>query len=52
MGMKIVIFIILLDIIGVMFCNFLLGGLVKFYLVREIDVFGGEMGRNIDKIFI
>lgn len=52
MGFKILMIIINLDMVVFMFCNLFIGGLVKGYVVCEIDVFGGEMGWNIDKIFI
>lgn len=48
-GNKIVFIILYLDIILMMFCNFLIGGLGKSNFVIEIDVFGGEMGRYIDE---
>lgn len=35
-----------------MLCNLFVGGFVKGIVVCEIDVFGGEMGRNIDKMYI
>lgn len=52
MGVKMLMLIINLDMVVFMFCNFFVGGFVKGIVVCEIDVFGGEMGRNIDKIYI
>ena len=46
MGMKTAIFTISLDNIGVTSYNSSLGGPAKLHLAREIDAFGGEMGRN------
>ncbi len=40
---------IFLDSIGAMSCNPAIGGLAKGHLVKEVDVFGGEMARNIDE---
>lgn len=52
MGCKIFLVIINLEMLVFMFCNFFIGGFVKGIVVREIDVLGGEMGKNIDKIYI
>lgn len=41
-----------LDMVVFMLCNLLVGGLVKGIVVCEIDVLGGEMGCNIDKIYV
>ncbi len=40
---------IAIDSIGAMSCNPAIGGLAKGHLVKEVDVFGGEMARNIDE---
>lgn len=37
------------DSIGAMSCNPAVGGLAKGHLVKEVDIFGGEMARNIDE---
>lgn len=52
MGNKIFLIMISLEMVVFMLCNLLFGGLVKGVVVCEIDVFGGEMGYNIDKIYI
>lgn len=52
MGVKILMLMINLDMVVFMLCNFFVGGLVKGVVVCEIDVFGGEMGCNMDKMYI
>lgn len=49
MGVCIVFVIYMFEIIGVMFCNFVIGGLGKGYFVCEIDVFDGLMGCVVDQ---
>ena len=51
-GCKTVMFTISLDQIANMPCNPSIGGTAKGHLVREIDAFGGEMGKAADKCFI
>lgn len=41
-----------MDSIALMPCGRAIGGLGKGHLVREIDVLGGEMAKNIDRNFI
>ncbi len=49
LGVKTLMLTIFLDSIGAMSCNPAIGGLAKGHLVKEVDVFGGEMARNIDE---
>ena len=51
-GHKTLLFSITLENIANMPCNPNIGGTSKGHLVREIDSLGGEMGKNIDKVFI
>lgn len=41
-----------LMMIGVMLCNFVIGGLGKGYLVCEVDVFDGLIGCVLDVVVI
>ena len=52
LGLETILFTISVDSIAMMPCNPNIGGSSKGHLVREIDAFGGEMGKNIDKTFI
>jgi len=52
LGKKTAIFTITLDNVGVLSCNPSIGGPAKGHLVKEIDVLGGEMAKNIDKTFL
>ncbi len=52
LGLKTVVFTVSVDAIAMMPCNPNIGGTSKGHLVREIDALGGEMGKNIDKVFI
>ena len=52
LGMKTLVFTVSVDSIAMMPCNPNVGGSSKGHLVREVDAFGGEMGKNIDKTFI
>ncbi len=49
LGMSTLLLTIALDSIGAMSCNPAVGGLAKGHLVKEVDIFGGEMARNIDE---
>ncbi len=49
LGVNTLMLTIALDSIGAMSCNPAIGGLAKGHLVKEVDVFGGEMARNIDE---
>lgn len=48
MGCRTMLLTINLDAIALMSCNPSIGGLAKGQLVKEIDVLGGEMAKNID----
>lgn len=52
LGKKTLLITINLDMVAHMPCNPSLGGPAKGIVVREIDVLGGEMARNIDKTYI
>lgn len=52
LGAKTCVFTINMDSIANMPCNPNIGGTSKGHLVKEIDALGGEMGKNIDKVFI
>ncbi len=52
LGMNTVMFSISLDAIGNLPCNPSIGGTAKGHLVRELDAFGGEMGKAADASFI
>ncbi|WP_025270750.1 tRNA uridine-5-carboxymethylaminomethyl(34) synthesis enzyme MnmG [Hippea sp. KM1] len=49
LGLNTLLLTIALDSIGAMSCNPAIGGLAKGHLVKEVDIFGGEMARNIDE---
>ena len=52
LGLETIVFTVSVDSIALMPCNPNVGGSSKGHLVRELDAFGGEMGKNIDKTFI
>lgn len=52
LGLKTAIFTLNVDSIALLPCNPSLGGPGKGHLIREIDVLGGQMAKNIDKTFI
>lgn len=52
LGLKTVVFTLSIESIALMPCNPNIGGTSKGHLVRELDAFGGEMAKNIDKTFI
>ncbi len=49
LGLSTLLLTISLDSIGQMSCNPAIGGLAKGHLVKEVDILGGEMARNIDQ---
>lgn len=51
-GVCILLLIYNVEIIGVMSCNLVIGGIGKGYLVKEIDVFGGVMVYVVDCVGI
>lgn len=52
LGCETIVFTVSIDSIALMPCNPNVGGSSKGHLVREIDALGGQMGKNIDKIYI
>lgn len=52
LGLDTVIFTVSVDSIALMPCNPNIGGSSKGHLVRDVDALGGEMGKNIDAVFI
>src|SRR5713226_5965512 len=52
MGRKTLLLTMNLDSVALMPCNPSMGGPAKGHLIKEIDAFGGEVGRNTDRTFI
>lgn len=52
LGLDTVLFTVSVDSIALMPCNPNIGGSSKGHLVRDLDALGGEMGKNIDAVFI
>lgn len=52
LGCKTAVFTINMDAVGNCPCNPSIGGTAKGHLVREIDAFGGEMGKTADECFL
>lgn len=52
MGVNMVFVFLCVDDLGMMFCNFVIGGLGKGYFVCEVDVFDGVMGWLVDVVGI
>ena len=52
LGCKTLLVTISLEMVAFMPCNPSIGGPAKGVVVREIDVLGGQMGKNIDQTYI
>lgn len=48
MGVRVYLIIMFIDMIGLVSCNLVIGGLGKGYLIKEVDVLGGVMGIIMD----